>query len=338
MTNFVHIGKYRLGSRVLVAPMSGVTDLPFRRVLQRFNPGLVVSEMVADEYLIRGEQEPLARMSGAGEIDPLVIQLIGREPVLMAKAAQMAEAAGADIIDINMGCPSRKVTHGLAGSALMRDAEKAIHIIGSVIDAVSVPVTLKMRLGWDKTHINGAHIAKAAEDYGVQMIVVHGRTRAQFYKGHADWAAIKPIRDAVSIPVFANGDIHDAKTAKVALERSQCAGIMIGRSLIGAPWKINDIRHYVDELDTPQGLSPAQKLGIIKTHYRDVLDFYGEHKGLRVARKHLAGYVDHSPLALSGQDVSTLRREICQLTEPERVIESMKALYLTPIYQKVGAA
>jgi len=323
MANPVHIGKYALRSNVLVAPMSGVTDLPFRRVLDQFKPGLVVSEMVASERLVAGDAENLAKASGQGVLEPLSIQLVGRDPHWMAEGAKACEEAGADIIDINMGCPARKVTGALSGSALMREPKLALEIIGAVVDAVDVPVTLKMRLGWDHNDLNAAEIAKAAEDLGVVMFVVHGRTRCQFYKGDADWSAVSSVVEAVEAPVFVNGDIYDGQDALQAIEQSGANGVMVGRSLIGRPWDIAEISSAVDGR-APISVSPAQKAQVAVDHYRDILDFYPAAKGIRYARKHLAGYCDQAELPKA----DPLRVRICQSQNPEDVVEALEQAFL----------
>lgn len=323
MANPVHIGKHTLRSNVLVAPMSGVTDLPFRKVLQRFEPGLVVSEMVASERLAAGDAENLAKASGQGLIVPLSIQLVGRDPYWMAEGAKACEAAGADIIDINMGCPARKVTGALSGSALMREPKLALEIISAVVEAVNVPVTLKLRLGWDDNRLNAPEIAKAAEDLGVVMFVVHGRTRCQFYKGDADWQAVRPVVDAVVAPVFVNGDIYNGSDALNALSLSGAAGVMVGRSLVGRPWDIVEIRSAVDGI-SPVEISPSEKAKIAVSHYRDILEFYPAAKGIRFARKHLAGYCDQA--GLSSHD--PLRIRICQGLDPDDVSRALSAAFL----------
>jgi len=326
MANPVHIGKHTLRSNVLVAPMSGVTDLPFRKVLQRFEPGLVVSEMVASERLAAGDAENLAKASGQGLIEPLSIQLVGRDPYWMAEGAKACEAAGADIIDINMGCPARKVTGALSGSALMREPKLALEIISAVVGAVNVPVTLKMRLGWDDKRLNAPEIAKAAEDLGVVMFVVHGRTRCQFYKGEADWQAVRPVVDAVVAPVFVNGDIYNGPDALNALSLSGAAGVMVGRSLVGRPWDIAEIRSAVDGI-LPVELSPSEKAEIAVSHYQDILEFYPAAKGIRFARKHLAGYCDQA--GLSSHD--PLRMRICQGLDPADVSRALSAAFLNRV-------
>ena len=239
----IQIGPITTRNSVFLAPMSGVTDLPFRKLAHKFGAGLVVSEMVASEDLVHEREDVVARAAGADEVSPLVIQLVGREAYWMGEGAKVAEANGAEIIDINMGCPARQVTTGLSGSALMRDLDHAISLVDSVVAAVSVPVTLKMRLGWDETSKNAPELAERAEQSGVQMVTVHGRTRNQFYKGQADWVAINAVKQAVSIPVIANGDAENVDDAKRMLAKSGADGVMIGRGAYGKPWLPGEIAH-----------------------------------------------------------------------------------------------
>ncbi len=313
--------------------MSGITDLPFRRILQDFQPGLVVSEMVASEGFSRGKGEGAVRSAGVGEIYPLVIQLVGRDPYWMGEGAKHAQAAGADIIDINMGCPARKVVGGQSGSALMREPELAVEIIAAVLASTSKPVTLKMRLGWDDDNLNAAEIGQQAEALGVCMLTVHGRTRCQFYEGHADWKAVGNTVRAVDIPVIVNGDINSAEDARLALKRSGAAGVMVGRGLVGRPWALREIIAAVDVKGeggiAPARLSPEEMADTATRHYQLMLDFYGEGKGLRMARKHVAGYIEHAP-ELSPEQRLDMRAALCRTVDTKVVSEGLRAVFMGP--------
>jgi tRNA-dihydrouridine synthase B len=280
------IGAVQASNRALLAPMSGVTDAPFRRVAAALGAGLVVSEMTASEDLVDGRPMSRLRCEATG-IGPHVVQLAGCETRWMSEGARIAEAAGADIIDINMGCPARHVTGGQSGSALMRDLDHAVRLIEATISAVKVPVTLKMRLGWDDRSLNAPELARRAEAAGVQLITVHGRTRCQFYKGKADWAAVREVRNAIRIPLVINGDITSFEQAVTALEMSGADAIMIGRGAQGQPWLPGQIGRRLETGVIESAPSLAEQLEHVRTLYDGVCRHYGLRVGLRHARKHL---------------------------------------------------
>lgn len=308
---------------VALAPMAGVTDIPFRRQVKAFGGAYCVSEMVASEQLSRARVDMVRRAAGAGVITPLVVQIAGRDAHWMAEGARLAEAAGADVIDINMGCPSKSVTSGLCGSALMRDPAMALSLIEATIAATKLPVTLKMRLGWDHANLNAPEIARGAEAAGVRMITVHGRTRNQFYTGRADWAAIARVVDAVDIPVIANGDIGSAADARRALAQSGAAGVMVGRAAQGRPWLPAAIAHALQHGGEVAPPSRARLLQSLLDLYEDTLGFYDQGHGLRVARKHIAWTID----AVLGAPAREARRALCMLEDPARVREGLHALF-----------
>jgi tRNA-dihydrouridine synthase B len=299
----LQIGKVKVPGRAFLAPMSGVTDLPFRRLAHRFGAGLVVSEMVACDRTLLGSEESRLRAEGEG-LDIHVVQLAGRDPQAFRDGVQVAEAAGADIIDINMGCPAKRVVNGYVGSALMREADLAIRIVEATVNAARVPVTLKMRLGWDHASLNAADLARRAEAVGVQLVTVHGRTRCQFYNGAADWSAIRAIKESVKIPVVANGDLLRSEDAPAMLAASGADAVMIGRGAYGQPWVVGQT------VDVLAGRSPrAAPVGdalcsFVVEHYAMILEHYGIAKGVRIARKHIGWYFDrltHAvPAALRG--------------------------------------
>ena len=317
------IGLAEFPPLVSLAPMAGVTDIPFRRQVKAFGGGYCVSEMVASDQLAYERIDMVRRAAGVGVIQPLVIQLAGREPRWMAEGARLAEQAGADVIDINMGCPAKSVTSGLCGSALMRDPDQALRLIDATIAATTLPVTLKMRLGWDERSLNATEIAQRAEAAGVRMLTVHGRTRNQFFRGVADWAAIKPVVDAVRIPVIANGDIATAADARRALALSGAAGVMVGRAAQGRPWlpaAIERALRHGGEITPPPRARLLQSLLAL---YEDSLAFYDGAHGARVARKHIAWTID----AVLGPAAREARRDVCMLEDPKRVREALIALF-----------
>lgn len=278
--------------------MSGVTDLPCRQLAWRYGAGLVVTEMVASRELVLDRAESWARLKSAG-LRPHMVQLAGREAHWMAEAAKIAAANGADIIDINMGCPAKKVTGGYSGSALMRDPDHALELIEATVKAVDIPVTLKMRLGWDENSINAPDIARRAEEAGIQLVTIHGRTRMQFYEGRADWGAIRAVREVVRIPLVANGDVDTPEDAQEILARSGADAVMVGRGCQGRPW-------HAGVLAGHPGPKPGQIADIALEHYEMMLEFYGEAAGIRHARKHLNWYLDRYAPSIEGAEKATI--------------------------------
>lgn len=319
------IGDIAVANRVFLAPMSGVTDAPFRRLTAALGVGLVVSEMTASDDLVHGRPMSQLRCEATG-IGPHVVQLAGCETHWMAEGARVAEAAGADIIDINMGCPARHVTGGQSGSALMRDLDHALKLIEATIAAVKVPVTLKMRLGWDDRSLNAPELARRAEGAGVQLISVHGRTRCQFYKGQADWGAVRAVRDAIDIPLVVNGDITSFEKAVTALEMSGADAIMMGRGAQGQPWLPGQIGRRLDSGITEAAPSLAQQLDYIRALYDEVCSHYGLRIGLRHARKHL-GWALEIAAQCSRAPAATLknwRQKILTAENPQGVHRSLE--------------
>lgn len=304
-------------SPVALAPLAGITDLPFRQLVASFGAGWVVSEMVASQEMVQAKPGVRERAELGFDQTNTAVQLAGREAHWMAEAARIVEANGAAMIDINMGCPAKKVTSGYSGSALLRDLDHALTLINAVVAAVNIPVTLKTRLGWDHATMNAADLAMRAQDAGIARIVIHGRTRCQFYKGSADWQAIAAIKDAVTIPVIANGDIIDTQTARTALAASGADGVMIGRGAQGRPWMLRDVAAGLQgrtAILPPQG---HDFIGIVSDHYEAMLMFYGTDMGTKVARKHLGWYMDQT------QPDAHLRRAILTERDPAEVFKRL---------------
>jgi len=336
MLSPIRLGTTLLETPVLLAPMAGTTDYPFRRQAQAFGAPYVVSEMVAGDQLARARRDMVRRTAGAGVVTPLVIQLAGRESRWMREGARLAEAAGADVIDINMGCPSKMVTNGASGSALMRDPDHALRLVEATVAATSKPVTLKMRLGWNAEMLNAPEIARRAEAAGVQMIVVHGRTRCQFFRGGADWSAIRDTVEAVDIPVIANGDIATAADARSALAQSGAAGVMIGRAAQGRPWLPAAIAAALCDGGEADAPSLPEIHASLEALYRDSLSFYGTDLGVRIARKHLSWAIDAEATHLDEPTRRAARADVCRMTRPDDVSAALARIFLAPDWREVA--
>ncbi len=309
----------------ILAPMAGVTDLGMRRAAQQFGASFAVSEMVDGAFLAAGDEANRQKAEATGS-GCHVVQIAGCRPELVADATRAAVALGADAVDLNMGCPARKVVGGLAGSALMRDLDAAVAIIRAAVAAAGVPVTVKMRLGWDDASRNAPELARRAEAEGVAMVSVHGRTRCQFYKGEADWAAIRAVVAAVSIPVVANGDCTGIADARAMLARSGAAGVMIGRAAVGRPWLVGDVAHALDTGRERDPISGEQRRAAALAHYATLLELFGRDHGVRHARKHLAGYASHAGVPAA----DPRHRALVTTDDPDAVVRSLEKLFAEP--------
>ena len=317
----ISIGPIRLAAPVLLAPMSGVTDLPFRRLVSRLGAGLVFSEMIASGEMTHRSKRSLRMIQHDSAGGPWAVQIAGRDPAVMAEAARMIEGLGADLIDINMGCPAKKVVNGLCGSALMKEPELARQVIHATVAAVSIPVTLKMRTGWDDSARNAPELARIAADIGVKMITVHGRTRCQFYKGRADWTFISEVKKAVQVPVIANGDILSVDDARACLTASGADGVMIGRGTYGNPWFAGQTTRFLADGTRPAAPTAAERCAVIEEHYQGLLDHYGVETGLRAARKHLGWYAAGLP---GGE---AFRQRVVRLDDPAQVRNAIRLFF-----------
>ncbi len=321
------IGTVALEGRAWLAPMTGVSDLPFRRTAARLGASYVATEMVACAELAKGRPDVVRRAAVGDGLPVMVVQLVGRDARWIAEGARMAARAGAQIIDLNFGCPAKEVTGSLCGSALMRDLDLAESLIGAAVDATDIPVTVKMRLGWDEDSRNAPELAFRAQSRGVKAVTVHGRTRRQFYRDQADWTAVAAVKQAVSIPVIVNGDIVDIASARKALEASGADAVMIGRGAYGRPWIAQSIDAALDGRGTPAEPGPAERLAIVLAHMSECLAFYGERLGLKIFRKHLGWYVEAAPWPADAAVRRAAKAGLCRLESAREVAAGLTGLW-----------
>jgi nifR3 family TIM-barrel protein len=327
MSRTLNIGGVEIAGQVLMAPMTGVTDLPFRQLASRLGAAYVATEMVASAELARGRPDVVRRAAVGEGLGLTVIQLVGRDPEVMAQGAGMAQRAGADIVDLNFGCPAKEVTGSASGSALMRNPDLAARIIEAVVGAVTCPVTVKMRLGWDQATLNAVDIAKRAQALGVAAVTVHGRTRQQFYTGSADWRAVGEVKAALTIPVIVNGDIVSAEDARQALSQSGADGLMLGRGVYGRPWLAAHLDRALADGTRLLEPGPAERTAIVIDHMRASVSFYGMPLGLKMFRKHLGWYIEQAPWPGDALQRRMAKAAICRLDDPEAVERAVTDLW-----------